>query len=260
MKNVIAKTILFIAILSVIVSCSNDSDSSSGGGVLIKKISEKVYYSGQFDLTVSNFVYESNILKSISTGTYEAKFIYNGNKIMQVDNYYNNTFDQSTKFTYSGEDLQYTLSGDNEDEKTEYSYSGGILSAIKSGYLNGNNFTILNTDNFLFNASSNVSESITNFTNGGSNYSYKDIYTYDSKNHPMKDMNKYFRLVFSCEGFDGLSNNNVISRDSYSPVTSTIPQEYNYQIIYNSDNFPTEIKKYATANNDLISETSIEYQ
>lgn len=258
MKNVIAKTILFVAILSVMVSCSNDSDSSSGG-VLIKKISEKIYYSGQFDLTVSNFVYESNVLKSISTGNYEAKFIYNGNKIMRVDSYYNHNLSQSTTFTYDGEELKYTLSGDSEDEKTEYYYSNGILSTIKSGYLNGNNFTVLNTKNYLFNSASNVSEVVTNSTNGGSNYSYNNVYTYDSKNNPMKDMNKYFRLGFLCEGFDGLSTNNKITRYAYSPTTTETIEQY-FQIIYNSDNFPTEIKKYSTTNNVLISETSIEYQ
>ena len=73
-------------------------------------------------------------------------------------------------------------------------------------------------------------------------------------------MNKYLRLVLDFEGFDGKSANNLISTESFSPITSTVPNYYNYEIVYNSDNFPTEIKKFAKSNNFLMSITIIEYQ
>ena len=261
MKKLIAKVILFTTILSTILSCSNNDNPSSESHLLIKKISENIYLDGEIeDINISTFTYESSILKTISGNGYEEKFIYEGNKISRIDNYEGTTLQSSTNFFYDGNQLNYTLSGENQDEKTIYSYASDVLSKIESGYLDGTTLVALDTQTYTFNSALNISESIHNSTNGGSAYTSRDVYTYDSKNNPMKYMNPYLRLSFECEGFDGLTVNNVSTRKDYSPAENTTANNQHYIITYNSDNFPITIKKYDTDNDELISDTTIEYQ
>ncbi|PWB25333.1 hypothetical protein, partial [Flavobacterium sp. HTF] len=172
----------------------------------------------------------------------------------------NGTASGFTTFNYTGNLLSSTLSGENQDEKTEYFYNNGILVSEISGYFNNGSYIVQNEIEYNFDQVKNITEKINKSSTSGSQTISKNKYFYDDKNHPMKFMNKYYRLTFSIEGFDGKATNNVVSRESYYPISAEVPTYFVYQIVYNDDKFPIEIKKIAKQNNVLISKTIIEYQ
>jgi hypothetical protein len=262
MKQFSLLNLLFIICIGFI-SCSKEDEPTTSPvekQVLIKKVTEEIYYNGQVDKSSTDFNYDNTILKSTSHGEYKSEFVYDGEKIVKINNYKSDVLSGFLSFTYDGDLLKYTLSGEKQDEKTVYSYINSILTSQKSGYLNGAEFVVLGTKNYSFNKDMNVAETLKSSNNGGTVYDSKRNSFYDTKNNPMKFMNKYFKIIYECEGFDGLSKNNETSFDSFYPISSTTPSKIRFEIVYNTDNFPTEIKKLSVSNNSLISKTNIEYQ
>lgn len=263
-KNILIKVLYIFSIVSFI-SCSNDDKDNNtapdANPILIKKITETIYYGGQSDTNVSDFTYENNVLKTVAyNNIYKTEFVYDGDKIIKLNYSKNGTADGFTSYYYTGDLLSYTLSGDNQEEKTEYFYTNNVLVSEKTGYLDQGKYIVQEKADYSFNEAKNITQSIKTSSVFGPETVSKQIYSYDDKNHPMKYMNKYYRLVFEIEGFNGKSTNNVVSRESYYPITNTVPNYYKYEIVYNSNNFPTEIKKIGVSDNNLISKTTIEYQ
>lgn len=244
--------------VSFFISCTSDSDTSTPS-VLIKKVTETIYYGGGSETNISDFEYQNNSLKRITTGTNYAEFIYSGNKITMSKSYQNNILDKTNTYTYTGDLLTSVISDGDYPAKTEFTYSNQKLSAIVYKYLAGGNWITNRSEAIQFNTDLNVSQNIIWMDWGSGAMEYKELYTYDNGNNPMRDMNPYLRLYFKGEGFDGKSVNNVVSRQSFSPPTSTDSEDYDYVTTYNGTNFPVEIKKY-TSNGFLISKTVIEYQ
>lgn len=262
MKQYSFFNLLFIICVGF-VSCSKDDESNGDSAekqILIKNVSEEIYYNGQVEKSSVDFIYENNILKNIKEGVHTSELIYDGEKIVKINNYVNNDLSGFLSLKYDGDLLRSTLAGGKQDEKTMYSYINNVLTSQQNGYLNGAEFVVLETKNYSFNTNMNVAETLDSFNNGGIVYDSKKMSIYDTKNNPMKFMNKYFKIIYEFEGFDGLSKNNEISFDSFSPISSTTPSKTRFEIIYNADNFPTEIKKYSVLNSVLISKTNIEYQ
>lgn len=263
-KSVLIK-ILYVLCIAIFASCSNDDENKDTTpetkSIQIKKITETVYYSGESDTNILNFVYEKNVLKSVITDTrYKSEFEYDGDKITKVNYFEDEIAVGFTTFHYNGDFLSHTLSDNNQNEKTEYSYVSGVLSAEKSGYFNEGKYIVQRQLIYTFDMSKNITEITDKSSLFGPETISKDKYFYDNKNNPMKFMNKYYRLVFELEGFDGKTVNNVTSRENYYPVTNNVPKYYSYEITYNSDDYPIEIKKIAKESNYVISKTLIEYQ
>ena len=212
-------------------------------------------------MTIYDFVYEKNVLKSILTNArYKSEFEYNEDKITQINYFRDDVASGSAIFHYSGDFLSYIFSEGNPDEKTEFSYDGGILVSEKAGYLEEEKYIVQREMLPSFDQAKNITQVISKSSLTGPEIISKTKYFYDNKNNPMKYMNKYFRMVFVTEGFGGHTTNNVVSRESYYPVTSEIPTYYICEIIYNNDNFPIEIKKISKESNNVISKTVFEYQ
>ena len=74
-------------------------------------------------------------------------------------------------------------------------------------------------------------------------------------------MNLYLRQFVGSAGLDVKSINNRTASFSYSSVSSTTPiPKSNYQIIYNSDDYPLDIKQYSgTATTTIMTENTFEY-
>ncbi|MFW0736552.1 hypothetical protein [Flavobacterium sp. T12S277] len=263
-KSVLIKSLCILCVI-LFVSCSNEDGGKDTipveKSVLIKKLTETIYYSGQSDVNVLDFAYEKNVLKTVtSNNKNKSEFEYNGDKISKVNYFRDNVATDFTTFYYNGDLLSYTLSGENQDEKTEYFYTGGILASQKSGYFKGGKYIVFSEVSYTFNQAKNVSQEKSKESMFGSETNSKSNYFYDDKNHPMKFMNKYYRLAFVLEGFNGKSVNNLVSSEYFYPVTSETPGYTNYEIVYNNDNFPIEIKKVSKSSNKVISKTVIEYQ
>lgn len=254
---------LKIFILSLLfISCSNDNETinTPEKKVLIKKITQTTYYSNQSETSILNFTYENDLLKKVSQGNYLSELTYNNDKITKIDYSNNGVLNNTIVLNYNGDLLINTLSGNNQEEKTQFTYQNNILSKIESGYLSGNNFIIQGSNDLIINSAGNLAQSITTSSVFPPTTISKLLYTYDNKNHPLKNMNKYFRLIFAVEGFDGLSTNNKLTKESFYPITSTTSVNYYFTYIYNNDNYPTEINRFASSDNFLISKTVIEYQ
>ena len=252
--------------IMLFISCS-DNDEGKDITVeppvkqfLIKKITETIYYSDESETSVSNFAYENNVLKSVTTNIrYKSEFEYNGDKITKVNYFRDEIAVGSVMFYYNGDFLSYLFSKGNPDERTEYSYVGGILASEKEGYLEEGKYIVQREMLLSFNQAQNITQVTSKSTLTGPEIISEIKYFYDNKNNPMKFMNKYYRLVFVKEGFDGKSVNNITS-ESYSSSTNADVSYTNFEITYNADDFPIEIKKISKSNNSVISKTLIEYQ
>jgi hypothetical protein len=118
------------------------------------------------------------------------------------------------------------------------------------------------SNNYTFNTDYNLIQEVINWYSWGG-YVSKFAYEYDTKNHPFKNMNKYLGYIITFESLNSLSKNNSIKRYNYQPITSTTPTlDITSVIVYNSNDYPTSIKKYWVNNGQvgsLISEMTIEY-
>lgn len=228
-------------------------------GLMVKKITQTTHFGGMGDeVSVTDFTYNDNQLTSTQTlaggNVYGSEFHYDGFKVISVDYTRNGSADGLTTFYYNGEALNYTLSGESQEERTNYNFSNGNLSNI-TVYIDGTAPVLLQSSNFTY-SNGNVAQEMRTSPSFGTS---KLVYTYDGKNSPFKGMNKYLKLVMSNEGFDGLSASNPLTKKAYYPIDDTTPQEYYYILEYNEQNYPTLIKRYNSESDFLISETAIEY-
>lgn len=259
MKKLITLFFLLLITISTSISCSGDDSGSENPAdvVLIKKVTE-VLIADEMELT-KNFSYENNVLVSLYDENNKLEFTYDGDKVTHAKTFYNGVLVAQTFIFYDGNQLDYTLSGENGDQKTQYYYTNGILSKIESGYIGNNDeFVVLETEQLFFNGW-NVGESHVTGNFGGTPFSYKHKFTYDTKNAPSKFMNKYLRLLLDTAGFRGINENNNLTKQFLSPTDNSILSTNTFEIIYNENDYPTEIKEY-NAENALRTITKIEYQ
>jgi len=251
-------------------SCSDDSQdvaetiqTPAENFPVIKKVTQFTDYGGSgSDTSVTDFIYNGSQLISAHTvsgpQTYDSQFHYDGEKVTSVDYFENGVADGFTTLTYNGDLLTSTLSGSDQSEQTIYTYNNGNVATVKSYYPVGPNSQLQQSNTYTYTNGNVTQRLLENYVFSTS--TYKNVYTYDSKNNPMRGMNKYLRLTLGNEGFDGLSINNPISWQDINPDTNTVSAEYYYEIIYNDADFPMEIKRFTASSDFLISETHIEYQ
>ena len=260
MKNIFFTSIF---LLFVLISCNSDSTDAAptapAAGTL-KKITEKVYYSGGgssggSESTV-DFVYENGVLSSMNSGVNKAVLTYNGDKISEIKIYQNNVLRGTNVFTYNGSNLMKVENNDN-DEKTEFTYTNGVLATEKSSYKNGSTWTVLDNTSYTFNSTGNVVQTKRSFS---SSTLFTQNHEYDDKNGVYNKMNPYLRYVVNAESFDSKSENNLTKTFSVEQGSAPMLQN-NYLILYNAADYPISIKKFNVQNgaNTLISECEIQY-
>lgn len=251
----------FIALLSfaLLFACSSSDDNSTTSNTsTIKKITETLYEDGPEPYTYSfDFNYENGVLKNIQKENIKLEFIYEGDKIVKSNQYSGTTLLESYTISYEGNNIKTFLQDDN-NEKTEYVFQNDILKSKTYYFSNdGIDWDPNEITNYIF-TNGNVTEQRYSLLSGGMNTS-KITYTYDGKNNPMRTMNKHLRYLLPLYGFSLLNANNALTQNFYDNLESTTPsQESRYEIVYNSDNFPIEIKRIMGTNN-LRSRTVIEY-
>lgn len=252
------KKLAFLSLILFAFGCSSDdSDTTNSDVVLVKKITETIYHSGNEEVRVSNFTYQNNKLVSINNGNvHNLKITYDGDKVTRSEAYENNELLSTSNFTYEGNNLlkiQRTISR----EKAEYTYADGNLRTIS--YYAGTNDEerLRGVETYTF-TNGNISQVINN------NYEWdpstsKATYTYNTGNNPLRDISVYLRLSLVFEGINPINSNITSSSSYYSNLNDALPYAvYRYETTYNATNFPVEIKKYGDSNN-LITKTVFEY-
>jgi len=263
------KNIFLLIVFMAVLSCSGDDNSvvspiAEETQILIKKVTETIYYSGESEVSTTDFVYENNQLISSSTSStrsetiYKTNFSYDGEKVLETIHYNNDVERSRNTYVYNGDILMQIVSNRTDQSRTDFTYLSGVIATKESGYVNNGSYSVNNTERYIYNLGNRTEEQIVSSQFGAPENS-KTIYAFDTKNNPTKYMNKYLRYQFSAEGFDGLSQNNMISRLSYWPAETATPKLYTYEFVYDANNFPTEIKQFSPEGT-IITLTKIEYQ
>ena len=260
MKNSF-KFILFVLSILIFSSCSNDSNQAAAPSNsivnTIKKITETTYSTTPSSYSI-DFEYQNGNLKRIFSGTNSAEYQYNGNKIISVNYYQNSVLNNSQEITYSGDLL--VMKQINANERIRLDYNGNNLFSSTYESLINNNWGSANTESFIFDNNGNQTQRIFSYNYSGTVQSFKSTYVYDNKNNPFKMMNPYLKYLLEPNSFINKSQNNVTQSYSYPDASSTTATlSENYEIVYNSQNYPTNIKCRRAINNELKSEITIEY-
>jgi len=251
---------LFILSVSLLFfSCSKNNDTLlnvNPPSNSIKKISETTYIGGIVDFFSADFNYENGILKSITDPTHKLELFYNGSKISNTILYTNNVVSTSYSFNYNNDLLETMINITDNYERTLYTYTNGVLSSEKNQSLINSVWKTIYTYNYEFsNGNILVEYDSSQYDTSISKYTHD----YDTKLSPMHYMNPLVRNVVGLESCNFKNLNNETKQYRYSSSTSTTPiLDFTYQITYNAQNLPTNIKKY-TATNNLVSEATFEY-
>lgn len=257
--------VIFLFVAIGLAACSSDDDAQTvttppSNQKLIKKTTETIFHGSGVgtgsNTYIMDFVYNGNELSYTLSGNRKTVFTYDGEKVLTSTSFDDDVLGSSVAFTYDGEHLIKTQSNGNGQSKTEYFYSGNVLVGSKSGYYDSGSNYVLNEERDYVIGNANVLE-MTRHNYFFSATHTRMVFGHDNKNNPARYMNKYLRMIFLSEGLMGLGDNNIVSRDHYSPTDATSPTEQqHYEIIYDGD-YPVEIKKYS--GDYLISETLIDY-
>ena len=116
----------------------------------------------------------------------------------------------------------------------------------------------VSSETFGYDTNNNIVTIFKTTTYGSTNTS-KYTYTFDTKNSPFKNMNPYLKIFVGSAGLDVKSINNRLNSFKYDTVSSNTPiPNSSFQIIYNSNDYPVDIKQYSTTNL-LLTENTFEY-
>jgi hypothetical protein len=258
MKNSF-KSLLIIASI-ILTSCSNSDDNSTSSNSpanTIKKLSETTYFEGQTNSFTANFTYENGNLKSISNQTQKIDISYSDGRISETKIYNNNILQTSYAFEYQNNNLYTITNSVNNFERTLFTYTNSTQKTEENQSLNNSVWQTQVKDEFIF-VNDNIQQRTNTFTNIP-NSTYKVGYEYDTKLNPMNYMAKEVREIIGLESCNFKNKNNTTFSYNYNDINSTTPiLNHTYQITYNSQNLPTQIKKYSS-NNTLIAVSTFEY-
>lgn len=266
-KKMKMKKSLFLCLLAglfLIAACSSSSNetpvAASPPSNSLKKLTERIYYPSGVQISGVDFIYGDGVLKQFksSNGVYTNDLEYAGDKIISSKTYINGTLQTTNNFAYAGDLLQ-TVTGNN-GQRIRFTYQGQVLRTIFNELSSLNSWYVNDSKMVTFDSNANITEDLAYSNFGGMPATYKSGYSYDNKNNPFKQMNRYFRMVFNTETINVLNQNNQIAKFSFSSPTSTVSSQSEvYEITYNAQEYPTLIKKRRFSNNELVSELSIEY-
>lgn len=230
MKNF---ALTFSALFMILMSCSSDSSSSSSEILLKNEIVTDPSDGSSYTMT---YTYNGTNLTKISyddDGSYD-KFYYTGDLITKIEFFDDTDFlEGKTTYTYNSDNkltsyvsLDY-LSDDGEREVYTYNTNGTVSGVSYYGDL-----VTQTTPSSTRTITLSNGEVISEVSTSGSN---SFTYTYDTKNHPYKNI-KGFDKIGAYSDSDNLGvNHNLLTRVQTS---GTFTNTQNYSYTYNSDNYP----------------------
>jgi hypothetical protein len=263
MKSV--KKVLFLLFTIIFLSCSKNDDSNKNNNLklilpkiilserLINGVNEKVETTTKYD---ENKLIEVNSLNQRTIYTYTNEYI---TKIEIIKDKEKTTltyiYENGKLNTENYEDLNDNGDGNisTTKNKTDYIYYGNIVTAVTTTLDNNTNQEkILYTTDFTI-ENGNIIKQILNFKD----YSKNNIFEYDNKNNPLKNVKGLNLLMDPYRS----STNNIKKHSFFEKITSTdkiiTPSNSTYNYEYNSDNYPIVIQYYY--NEILVSKQTVSY-
>lgn len=239
------KLLLFFILTAILISCSNDEKPYSDDNLILPKTILYTYPNSPEDNYKVVMTYNINKIISMDRGNYIIKFIYDGDLIRKqlrfnVDSQGKETKVRETIYTYSNGKLINNTSRVNFSEsqpngadfvKSDYVYNqDGTVSFIQ--YMP--NSTDIDYKGVLTYKDNNLIKREINVVSIP-DYGYEiDIYEYDTKNNPFKNI---LGLDLILQEIDGYGSNNVLKLTrTIKDKPSVVIQKTDY--LYNDDNYP----------------------
>ena len=264
------KIILFTTMILLNFACNNDDDeiiSDTDNSIkLVKKITiygmDDVDSQGNpiYTTDIYNFEYNSDnqLIKLFKENSNDFTLIDYSNGDPVKFNYYSQNVLNTSNFLeliYTNNQLSSTLNYSNNsvEDRTDYIYSNNKVANIF-----GCSSEIPCNENSSYRAyfsynNNNISEK--NEYIG--NYHFSVTNSYDTNNHPFKNLNINLQIILKNNFFYNISENNPTQTNYYSQNSSTPYQSIIYTYIYDDENFPTKIK--GMKGNEIWVEYTIEY-
>lgn len=248
------KLILTILASSLILSCSNNSDStnSTSTGLLIKT---ETSIGG-----TATYNYNGNKLSNVTYSPSETStYTYNGDLIIKEEengggvngvttyNYTNNLLSSSTRSE--------SISNISTTTNTTYIYNsnGSITEMTTRTSINLGNTQTNNSKHIRYYSQGNcIKDEYFSISNGVSTLIETTTFTYDSSNTPYKNITGFY-LLTNPQGFYSINNlQSEIHKNASNVTTRTVQITYQY----NSQNFPTSYTGVIT-NYTINSQTGV---
>ncbi|MEZ4852789.1 hypothetical protein [Flavobacterium sp.] len=218
----------------VFTSCSNDDDSAATP-VLLTQIN----YSNGTNSFTRDYNYNGTKLVSIVSSSGDLQeFTYTGDLITKIKYSENNNSVQYTESLFEYNANQEVISATNlyhsdnnpYGSKTTFVYNtdNTISTAFYLGDLNSQT-NLQNSGKYFLNTSGNIYKVEEYDLNG--NIIEQFNYTFDSQNHPGKNITGYSKLPFHRDG----KNNNILACSSLGGYSA---DNYTIQYQYNSNGYP----------------------
>jgi len=233
------KILLFITVVALTVSCSDDLETggpgNGGGYVLLKK---KVVTAPGVAAVTTQYNYDGNKLTTVthSNGTNEA-YTYTNNYITEIKHYQNGSLKEKEVFTYDEVGLATHISyfydvanpGNNHALKYTYTYTGGTVTVTKFSGDESGQTTPAGTATLSVTVNGNITKSV----NGTTTINYG----FDTKSSPMREIAGYQAITLAA--FEGGANNittiqvnnsgnivNTLTTYTYNPIDSPLTSNY----------------------------------
>ena len=242
---------LLSVVILIFTSCTSDSDNSDDSFALIKKM-----------VTVSNgstrttvFTYDGAKLKTILVDNFRLEHTYSGDHIVNIKRYAGELLEGETFYEYDNlgrvsTELFVYYVGDFS-QKNIYSYNTN----------NTISFEMLSGDQFS-QSPNGKSGLVTQGTNGEilkvevfnqGVLVNSDVYTYDAKNNPFKNIIGYAKLPVNTDKIFNMltsANLNTNQEDDSNSI---------FEYTYNSSNFPAKRNQSFYKNQVLLSSVNTTY-
>jgi hypothetical protein len=253
---------LFTASLLVMTSCSSDGNSSDPVASILPKTVSYSYPSYPPNNSSSTVVYNGNKIVSIKDVTFRTDYTYNGDVIVKTTSYDTESGKdvKVSEETYTYTNNKLATSSYARDFSTEYASGKNKVRSIFTYNTDG----IITAESYYTYANEVIPESIEQvltISNGNlvkrvissSNDVRTDIYEYDTKNNPFKNvlgfnllLNNDIRVDFLLGDDLMVSVNNVVKHTSTRIYGSDTygPDVYNSVYIYDANGYPTKETVY----------------
>ncbi|WP_090080634.1 hypothetical protein [Halpernia frigidisoli] len=245
------KILLLITASFILMNCGSGDNrdeitSPISKKLLLSKITT-VYYDSpgipQTTVDIISYDDKGEILKSVSDDGNSSVFEYINGKPSRALYYNpNNTLEYTSNYKYNGDILVgvksfYSDPTSNRDVSYTYNGAGKLISAKLCQSTNCNNPYTTTLQYNGENVSVEILESGSSF-----GLSTKREFTYDDKFSPYTNFNPYIRT--SIESAFSISKNNYLTEKISVKNSSGVyvaNQSNTYSVVYNAENFPTEV-------------------